>query len=222
MQEPIPVTEFGDAVDPLAAYLTQAWGVTMGLDFVIDQSSTQPTIAVGSVWGNHPITQKLASLVSIMPTARSVTVGNAPEGVSQTTLVSTSQQAWAEIDLQALLSETGEVAFDALDLAGPVPLGAAAENFQTNGRVVVFGDSDFVSDGFFPAYANSDLFVNSVDWAAGQEDLIDLTPKDATQRLLLPPDQFTLNLILLGTVILLPGLALIAGVVVWAQRRRRG
>ena len=72
------------------------------------------------------------------------------------------------------------------------------------------------------AYANGDLFINSIDWVAGQEDLIDLTPKDTTQRLMLPPDRVTMNLILLGTVIIIPGLALVAGIVVWIQRRRRG
>jgi ABC-type uncharacterized transport system involved in gliding motility auxiliary subunit len=39
---------------------------------------------------------------------------------------------------------------------------------------------------------------------------------------LLPPQQTALNLILLGTVIILPGLALLGGVIVFFRRRRRG
>jgi ABC-type uncharacterized transport system involved in gliding motility auxiliary subunit len=88
--------------------------------------------------------------------------------------------------------------------------------------LVVFGDSDFASDANFYAYANGDLFINSIDWAAGQEDLINLTPKPATQRIMIPLQQITLNLILLSTVIILPGMALLAGFFVWFQRRQRG
>jgi ABC-type uncharacterized transport system involved in gliding motility auxiliary subunit len=223
MQEPLPLTEFGDVADPMADYLTDTWGILLGQDFVIDQSSNQPSMAIGSDWGNHEITQNLSNLVAIMPTARSVSVIGSIDGVSQQTLVSTANQAWAETDLAALVSGQEQLALDAgIDMAGPVPLGVLGENLQTQGRVVVFGDSDYASDGFFLAYANGDLFINSVDWAAGQEDLIDLTPKDTTQRLMLPPDTVTINLLLLGTVIILPGLALVAGIVVWIQRRSRG
>ena len=222
MQEPVLVTDFGDAPDPLADYLAETWGITLGMDFVIDQSSTQPTIAVGSEWGNHQITQELKGYVSIMPTTRSVSVESASSGASQVTLVSTSARAWAETDLVALQTENPQVAPDSgMDITGPVPLSAAGENFDTNGRVVVFGDSDFASDGFFMDYANSDLLVNATDWAAGQEDLINLTPKDTTQRIMLPPQSVTMNLLLLGIVIVLPGLALLGGIVVWIQRRSR-
>jgi ABC-type uncharacterized transport system involved in gliding motility auxiliary subunit len=109
-----------------------------------------------------------------------------------------------------------------VDIIGPVPLAAVGENFNADSRVAVFGDADFAADGNFVAYANGDLFVNSVDWAAGQEDLISLTPKDTTERFLAPPQSTTMNLILLGTVIILPGLALVGGIMVFFQRRRRG
>jgi hypothetical protein len=39
---------------------------------------------------------------------------------------------------------------------------------------------------------------------------------------LVPPGPYTMNLILLGSVFLLPGLVLLAGVAVYIQRRRRG
>jgi ABC-type uncharacterized transport system involved in gliding motility auxiliary subunit len=97
-----------------------------------------------------------------------------------------------------------------------------AENFEHGGRLVVFGDADFAIDANFFAYANGDLLINSIDWAAGQEALISLTPKNSTQRLLMPPDRLTTQLMLLSIVFLLPGLALVWGIVVWVQRRRRG
>jgi len=90
------------------------------------------------------------------------------------------------------------------------------------GRIVVFGDSDFASDAFYTQFGNGDIFINSVDWAAEQEELINLTPKDNIQRFLLPPQSVIQNLILLGVVFVLPGVVLLAGAVVWVQKRQRG
>jgi ABC-type uncharacterized transport system involved in gliding motility auxiliary subunit len=103
-----------------------------------------------------------------------------------------------------------------------VPLAVGAENMQTKPRLAVYGDSDFAMDANFSAFANGDLMVNTVDWAVGQEDLISLTPKNQTSRMLVPPQQTIMNLIFLGTVIILPGLALLGGIVVFVKQRRRG
>ena len=53
-------------------------------------------------------------------------------------------------------------------------------------------------------------------------DIINLTPKEKTERTLIPPQSIMMNLLLLGTVIILPGLALLGGILVFVQRRRRG
>jgi ABC-type uncharacterized transport system involved in gliding motility auxiliary subunit len=222
MEEPLPLTQYGDQPDPLADYLASDWGINYSKDFVIDQSSNQPTFAIGSQWGDHQITTKVRSFYAVMPTARSTSVSSASEGVSQALLVSTSPNAWAETDLAALQAQNAQVKPDqGVDILGPVPLAAVAENLNSKGRVVAFGDSDFATNAFYPAYANGDLFVNAVDWAAGQESLINLTPKDSTQRLIVPPQAITMNLIMLATVIILPGLALVGGIVVFFRRRRR-
>lgn len=223
MQEPVLLTDFGDADDPLARYLSESWGIILGEDLVIDQTSLRPVDAVGAVWGNHQIVTNLQGYVVILPGARSVTVSAAGEGVSQTTLVSTSEQSWAETDLVALATENAEIGFNQdTDVAGPVPLGVVAENFNEDGRLVVFGDADFASDANIQYYGNADLFINSIDWAAGEEELISLTPKESTQRLLVTPDTTMVNLIFLISVIIIPGSALVLGVFTWYQRRRRG
>lgn len=228
MEDPTLVTDFEDLPDPLAKYLTETWGLTLGNDFVLDTTSNPATVAVGGNWGDHQITTRLQGYVTVMFTARSVSLLEAAEGVSQAEIVSTSSRAWAETDLVALKealgggSSEGIKPDEGVDISGPVLLGAVAENFESNGRVVVFGDSDFASDGLFAQYGNGDLITNSIDWAAGQENLISLTPKDTTQRLLLPPQKVVLNVLFIGTVLVIPGLLLIVGVVVWIRRRRKG
>ena len=223
MEEPLPVTDFGDQADPLADYLAKTWGINLGKDMVVDLSSSQASVvAVGSQYNSHSITANIQGSVTLMPTARSVTLSDV-QGSSQSTLVSTGTQAWAETDLKSLASQDAQVKPDqGSDLFGPVPLAAVAENFDNKARLVVFGDGDFISNQYFSAYANSDLFINAADWATSQENLINLTPKETTKRFLLPPQRLTMNLIQLGSVFLLPGLFLFAGVIVWANRRQRG
>jgi ABC-type uncharacterized transport system involved in gliding motility auxiliary subunit len=222
MEEPLPLTEFGDAADPLADYLASTWGITLGKDMVLDLTSQQAYIAVANRYGQHAITQKLEGMVSFFPTARSVQTGTAPEGVTVTALVNTSSQSWAETDLAAIQNE-GQIKMDqGIDLAGPVPLAAAAENASTRGRVIVFGDADFATNSNFGRYGNGDLMVNSVDWVSEQENLINLTPKETTQRIVMAPQYLTTGLVFLLSVVALPLLTLVGGVVVWVQRRKRG
>jgi ABC-type uncharacterized transport system involved in gliding motility auxiliary subunit len=90
--------------------------------------------------------------------------------------------------------------------------------------MVAFGDSEFAMNKYFKTYGNGDLIVNAVDWAAGQENLINLTPKAQTQRMLVPPFSLsiTANVLFLGLVVGLPGAIIFLGIIAWFARRRRG
>lgn len=220
MEEPTLLTQFGDAADPLAAYLTQFWGITLDNDMIVDLSSNSPFVAVANEYGNHAITQKLSGMVTLFPTARS-TQTKTVDGVTQTILVKTSSNSWAEFNLTDL--KNNKVTFDkTTDLAGPVPLAVAAENTNNSSRIVVFGDKDFASDANFTEYGNGDLIINAIDWAAKQDKLINLTVKNTTQRVLVAPQTYTLGLIFLGSIVVLPGLVIFTGILVWIQRKRRG
>jgi ABC-type uncharacterized transport system involved in gliding motility auxiliary subunit len=125
------------------------------------------------------------------------------------------------MDLAGL--QQNKVNYDAgIDVAGPVPLAVAGSNSTTNGRVVVIGNSNFAITKNYSAYGNGDFMINSIDWAAQQDKLISLTPKKVTQRILVPPQNIVMNLLVLGSIFLMPGLILIAGIVVWVQRKKRG
>jgi ABC-type uncharacterized transport system involved in gliding motility auxiliary subunit len=228
LSEPLPMTDFGDSPDPLAEYLQEEWGIVLGRDMVIDLSSDQPFIAYAYEYRNHLITEKLQQVVTFFPTARSVSLVMEPIGVVADELVLTSPQSWAETNLEALTA-TGEEAEqmqigpdEGEDIIGLVPLAVAADNYSSGARVVVFGDAEFASDSFFHQYGNGDFLINAIDWVSEQEELISLTPKDDIIRIMVSPQTYTMNLILLGSVFVLPGAALFSGVLVWIQRRRRG
>lgn len=217
-----PASQLG-ADDPLAAYLQTQWGVTFGSDVVVDPSSQQPFAPYAASYGQHAITTQMNSMSAWFPTARSLALSEVASGASQSPLVFSSDQAWGETNLSGLTTGEGQVQYDdGADSPGPVTLAAAAENLTSQARLVVYGDADFPSDANFLAFGNGDLFVNSVDWSAGLEELISLNPRTATTRTVASPQAYTLNLIFLGTVILVPGVALVAGILTWIQRRRRG
>ncbi len=220
-------TKFGTGPDPLADYLKTDWGITLENDVVIDANPNNPTgnaiNAVSDAFSNtSPITQH-TTLITVMPEARSLTVSKTPpQGVSITSLIMTSPSAsYGETDLASLQNQQQPV-FDAnADFRGPLTLAASAQNSTTNSRVVVFGDSIFATDQGFGYAGNGDIFVNSVDWAAQQGNLINLTPHPAITRTFNPPGQLTFILIAILSVFVIPGLIVAAGISNWLARRRR-
>ena len=108
------------------------------------------------------------------------------------------------------------------EIVGPLVLAVAGENSTTGGRVVVFGTSSLAVDQMFDILGNGDMFVNSVDWTAEQEDLASITPRTTTERIFNAPSQIHWILILLSSIFVIPGLVLVAGISTWLARRRQG
>ncbi len=221
LEDPTPLTKVGTSPDPLANYLQSDWGITLDNDVVIDLNSNQPLYAISASYSTTaPITQHLTT-VTIMPEARSLEIAKTlPTGVTAVSLIQTAQNSWGETDLASL--QSNQETFDpSTDIAGPLTLAVSASNATTGGRVVVFGNSVFASDKGFDAYANGDIFVNSLDWAAQQSNLINITPRTPVTRVFNPPAQLQFIAIFLGSVILIPGLIVAAGISNWLARRRR-
>lgn len=219
MEDPVILTEFGDASDPLADYLVKDWGIKLNNDVVIDLVNTQnPLLAVSSQIGKHAITQNMNYIV-ILPQARSVSITGQIENVTQTPLFMTTQQSWGETELK----QNEQPNFDPQkDNPGPLDLAVAGENTTTKGRVVVFGNSLFASDEGFKSYGNSDMFINSVDWSAEQENLINITPREHTPRTMKQIPNLNFIIMIILSVLVLPGFVVFAGISSWLARRRKG
>lgn len=219
--EPHVLTRYGDAQDPLGEYLSAAWAIELQNDFVLDEQVQGYGQALAASYANHIITRKMDGIQTIFPTARSVQVGEPVDGVFTQVLIFTAEGlTWAETNIE-LLATTGEVNPDeGEDILGPVPIAASGENSVTGGRLVVFGDADFPSNFYYDTQRNGDMFINAVDWAAEQDELVDLTPHTAAPRfLLILPQQ--IELINLISVYLMPGVVVAVGVGVYRQRRRK-
>jgi ABC-type uncharacterized transport system involved in gliding motility auxiliary subunit len=66
------------------------------------------------------------------------------------------------------------------------------------------------------------MFINAIDWAAGQEQLINLNTPKAITRTLTLPSSFWLLVMAISFLCILPGLVIAGGVISWLIRRSRG
>jgi ABC-type uncharacterized transport system involved in gliding motility auxiliary subunit len=226
MEEPTVLTQFGDSLDPLANYLAQTYGIMLGNDIVVDwqaaQSIQQPFIAIADQYAQHAITEKMSGMTTYYPTARSVTTDDTVgTDYTKTKLIMTSDQSWAETDMASAKDGTMQPD-EGVDSIGPITIAVVVQGATNNSRLVVFGDSDFASNTYYSDYGNGDMIVNSIDWAANVENIISLTPKNTVDRYLVQPQTYTMNLIFLGSLVVLPGIVLAAGIWSWVARRRQG
>jgi ABC-type uncharacterized transport system involved in gliding motility auxiliary subunit len=160
-----------------------------------------------------------------LPLARSVRPAEKPpDGVKVETLARTGAGSWGERDLERL--KKGEAELNPDDIQGPLAVAVAAtiqaKDGGKEGRMVVFGDSDFASNGAIDPNrsVNQDLFLNAVNWLCELEEQISIRAKSAPSRpVMLRPGQWTLVFVLV--VVAFPLAILGVGIGVWWRRRNR-
>lgn len=202
----------GDLVSLLKDY-----GIEVENDIVIDPSSK--VVGGGDVapivaqYPNHGITDNFR-LATIFPFSRSINV-TSKDNVTNKLIANTSQFSWSERNLS--LFDQGIAQQDDGDKPGPLGVAEVSEIGEKS-KVAVFGSADFVSNRFFGFSGNSDLFLNTVHWIVGDENLISIRPKVAEGgKLTITQNQLTV--IFMVTVVLLPAIVLFTGVGVWLKRR---
>ena len=182
----------------------------------------------------HPITENFG-VMTAFPLARSVTpIEGGTNGHTAQKVLQTSPQSWAETDIKGLYAtQRPERNLDKGDKAGPVSLAvavsapvadaagatpAAADAPKPESRVVVVGDSDFVSNSAIGIQGNREIFLNMANWLAQQEDLIAIRPKNPDDRpITMTADQATM--IFWFTMVIIPALLFLNGVRVWWRKR---
>ncbi len=210
--------------DGLNGYLRDAWGVTLRNDVIIDQDlaragQTFGLEFLGAEYGTSPIiTTDLQEFGTRFSLARSIAT-EPPESVTITELVSTSGDAWGETDITTL-SEQGTAEPGEADAQGSLIIGLSAERAEGEGRIVVFGDADFVTNANLVWGGNSILFANALNWLANDELTIDLAPRESIQRQVNIPEQ-QLRMLRFVSTWFGPILMGVIGIVVWRARRQR-
>ncbi len=210
-------------IDSQLGEVFDAWNIEVGKNTVLDVSGmgqligTGPGVPLVLNYGTHPITRKFERTMTFFPLARVVKSGpNAKPEESETELLKTSPESWAETNMKE-----DKLKFDeGQDVRGPVSLGVAANKKvrEKDARLVVIGDSDFATNRFIGSQPNGDLFFNAINWLAQDEELISIRPKSAANRRVnLTRSQQ--NMLFWFTVVLLPGAVIVAGAFIWWKRR---
>ncbi len=232
--------------DPGLGNVLAAYGVSVRNDVVVDKVSRLfggdylvPLVPADGYDEFHPIT-KTFRFQTFFPIASSVEIKSSlPAGVTATKLAQTSPLSWAQPDNGEL--KTGHLTLkEGTGLKGPVPIAAAVtrkidqaapspvrpastkegeSKSAAEVRLVVFGDSDFLSNGYFNASGNGDLALNVVAWLAEQEDLVSIRPKTSLPRIvILSPAE--VRLYFWSIVALAPVTIAVVGVGIWWRRKK--
>jgi ABC-type uncharacterized transport system involved in gliding motility auxiliary subunit len=82
----------------------------------------------------------------------------------------------------------------------------------------VLGDSDFVANYTGNIRGNADLFLNTVNWLAQQENLIAIRPRQPEDRRI-TMTAAQQRYVMLLSMLLVPGTILGAGIYTWWRRR---
>lgn len=90
---------------------------------------------------------------------------------------------------------------------------------KAGGKVVVYGDGEFLANELLVASVNQDLFLNAVAWAVGEEEQISIRPNEAGKGKL-TFDVVTGFLTAIVVMLVVPGLTIIGAVGMWLRRRR--
>jgi ABC-type uncharacterized transport system involved in gliding motility auxiliary subunit len=202
------------------------WGATPRNDLVIDENpvaqifGTEPYMPLIVKYGNSPIVQPLNGRATLFPLSRSFDVSkDSKPGVSVDALGETSSDSYAVSDWTPKMKE---IRFrPGKDLKGPVTVAVAGkltgEGEKKEGRLVATGTSLIAANSFLTFQSNRDFIMNSINWLSADEDLISIrATAPESQHLNMNAEQMTR--VRLG-VFAIPILIVIAGVLVWWQRR---
>jgi ABC-type uncharacterized transport system involved in gliding motility auxiliary subunit len=222
-------------IDPIQApgigALLERYGLGLGNDMIMDVSPLSrlnnfgPAAPIVVEYPQHPITRGFRA-ITIFPESRTVTTKEkAPEGATVQALARTSSQSWAERNLEAV--RRGETKPDPEDPVGPLTLAAVAtvdardvpdDRKGAKARLVVIGDSDFVTNRWLNFEANRDFLLNILSWLAEEENLIAIRPKENRPSPIFLTDRQALAFNFIPPLI--PLVMIGVGVASWWRRRR--
>jgi ABC-type uncharacterized transport system involved in gliding motility auxiliary subunit len=215
-------------LDPLA----EALGIEFLPGVVVDATTQlfgidNPAFAIIPSYPMHAITREMTSL-TLFPQAVALEV-DSPETWQAEPLLTTLDRSWTEI---GPISGTIKFDQDSDERMGPLDIAyvftrsrgsskaAHADDSDGEQRVVVIGDSDFLSNAYLGNAGNVDLGLNLFNWLNHDDEFVAITARTAGD-INLELSRLAQTLIAFGFLFGLPLLLLGSGVTIWWRRRNR-
>lgn len=209
--------------------LLRQWKIEVRADLVVDTNPLTrlmglgPTSPMTAPVSEHAVTKTMAAPVIVM-TSRSLGVLEGGEaGVRAEPLLAAGETAWGETDFKS-----GTAGRDDKDTLAEVNVAVVASKptnqvdskLTPEGRIIAFGDSDWVNNKYQAMQGNADLFLNAVNWMAEEESKITIRPKTrAASQLFLTGEQ--MGQLVFLSMDLLPVLIIAMGLGIVLIRRQR-
>ena len=214
-------------LDPVA----EALGIEFLPGTIVDATTQlfgidNPAFALIPDYPMHPITREMTSL-TLYPQASALDV-SAPQEWQAEPLLTTLDRAWTEI---GPISGTIRFDEDSDERMGPLDIGfvfSRMKNKKDSGdgessaeqRVIVIGDSDFLSNAYLGNGGNVELGLNLFNWLNHDDQFITVTARTASD-VNLELGKTAQIIIGFGFLFGMPLLLLGSGVAIWWRRRNR-
>lgn len=223
-----------EAAGPLVNFLETGLNLKLTPDVVVDASglgqlfNASPLMPIVAQYDDHPITAQMHETATMFPYARTVEAGTVPGAKAVVSpLLETTAQSYAatkfaggQVQVDQTSDRKGPLSLGVAGTLATVASGAAMSNVgdSTEARFVVYGSPDFVSNSVIGFQGNRDLFLNTMDWLAAQQNFITIRPQTAANS----PVNLTaaqMRYILYTFLVGLPLVVVILGFGVWWRRR---
>ncbi|MGV6850933.1 MAG: GldG family protein, partial [bacterium] len=215
--------------DDSAEEISNALGIERVPGIIVDPNTQmlglqRPDFALVAQYPLHPITKNLTSL-SLYPQAEGLEYTQVGDWQAEP-LLQTLPNSW---------NETGSFDGDSIqqgdnpdEISGPFNLAyalnrkvsteIAGEMVDVEQRVIVIGDTDFLSNQYIGNGANQDIAMNMANWLSHDDKLIAVNPKPAPDIALnlSPIMQYIIGF---GFLLVIPAALLISGGRIWWLRR---
>jgi ABC-type uncharacterized transport system involved in gliding motility auxiliary subunit len=209
------------------AQLLKPWGVNVQSSTIIDPSSyVAPNMNILQI----PSARDYIGETNVyFPGATAIIAQTtAPTDMDVTPLVWTTSNSWLEKNFDSSVTPKFDSSTEIQQSYAVGVLIKPSDILNSDGTdsgvpypgpyIVVFGDSDFVTNANFYSANNADLFLRVVSYLGAGSEIITIPHKNLAQRMLiLTPEKR--NFLNISSVALLPVLVLIIGVLMWWRRR---
>jgi ABC-type uncharacterized transport system involved in gliding motility auxiliary subunit len=207
----------------------KSWGVIPVPGVILDPNSQQvggePDAVLITSYGTHPITSAF-EVSTVLGRALPLGVGPSQYGGQPTILAQTSPRSFlrtgesvATAEFEPGKDRRGPITVVVATEAG-VPVSWALKDRRSDRvRLVVFGDSDFVSNGYLFLMANRDLFLRTVSWLVGEKNVTVVNVQERENRRILI-SQTMKGAMYVVNLIVLPLIPLLAGIIVVIRAKR--